>query len=139
MSFCLKGKKEEEPEGTDKRDSEPYLFLTGGTCGDDDMEKTFNKRIDEMDLSHIDSSESPSEETSPPNQGSSPPLGRIAPGPPRIVHKSFTENFLRVKEEGKVSKSLTEINGDYLKVFENLNSNFCFFFFTKIFRFEFIC
>ncbi|KAK6644849.1 hypothetical protein RUM43_001122 [Polyplax serrata] len=84
--------------------------------GNDDLAKIFNKRIDEMDLSHIDSSESPSEETSPPNQSASPPLGQNLQEPPRAIHKSLTEGFLKAKVGINFSRSLTELNGDYLKV-----------------------
>lgn len=69
-----------------------------------------------MDLSHIDSSESPSEETSPPNQSASPPLGQNLQEPPRAIHKSLTEGFLKAKVGINFSRSLTELNGDYLKV-----------------------
>lgn len=111
----------------DEESSEPIIALAESGC--DDMIKTFNKRIDEMDLSHIDSSESPSEETSPPNQSTSPPPIQIPEETPKLIHKSFTESFLRVKEGSKVSRSLTEINGDYLRVDAS--------FYGKYFKFKF--
>ena len=84
-----------------------------------------------MDLSHIDSSESPSEEASPPNPSSSPPpptdIPPKIPPSPRYIHKSYTENFLGVPNLSNVTRSLTNVlnegtehllgnNNDLLKV-----------------------
>lgn len=99
------------------------------TC--DYLLRAFNNRIEEMDLSHIDSSESPSEEASPPNPSSSPPLSAEIPPKeppsPRYIHKSYTENFLGVPNLSNVTRSLTNVlnegngrllgnNNDLLKV-----------------------
>lgn len=82
-----------------------------------DLLKAFNNRLDEMDLSHIDSSESPSEETSPPNPSSSPPppsdIPPIIPPSPRYIHKSYTEHFLGVPTvSSTVTRSLTSVPTD---------------------------
>lgn len=107
------------PENDEKhRDS--ITSLTESAC--DDLAKTFSKRIDEMDLSHIDSSESPSEENGPPNQtiNSAPDEGSEKPtdlpSSPRVIHKSFTENYLGIKEGNGISRSMTDIGTEYLKV-----------------------
>lgn len=76
----------------------------------------FNNRIEEMDLSHIDSSESPSEETSPPNRSSSPPPEVNTEEPPKIppspryIHKSQTEHLLGIPSMAPtVTRSSTDI------------------------------
>lgn len=100
----------------DPQHRESIVSITDSACNY--LLKTFNSRLDEMELSHIDSSESPSEEASPPNPSLSPPpptdIPPKIPPSPRYIHKSFTENFLGVPNVSGITRSVTNVPGEGL-------------------------